>query len=200
MKLARILLLGLLLAGCATRPVLDTVTSIDSLPHAADLPRNWQLSGRISLTQGETGWHAGVDWIEQAENFRLRVSGPLGQGGFMLSGSPDGVLLQDSAQQVFTAPDTDSLLAEVTGWRLPVAGMRYWVRGVPDPGTAFDASIDDTGRLARLLQDGWTIDYTRYHPVADGRWPARLGLVRDDVTVRMVIDQWQFGAPSTASP
>ena len=200
MKLIKALLLGLLVTGCTTTPVLHRVTSTDGLPQHTDLPEHWQLNGRISLTQGETGWHAGVDWSEQADNFRLRVSGPLGQGGFMLTGSPGSVLLRDAAQQTYSAPDTDTLLAEVTGWRLPVAGMRYWVRGIPDPDATYEAILDETGRLARLLQNGWTISYSRYHPLADGRWPARLALVRDDVSVRMVIDQWEFGPPPSASP
>jgi outer membrane lipoprotein LolB len=199
-KLLKFFLLALLLAGCATTPVPVKVISPDSFPDTSALPDPWQLTGRISLTQGETGWHAGVDWLEQADSFRLRVSGPLGQGGFLLTGNPEGVLLRDAEQRVYAAADTDALLTQVTGWVLPVAGLRYWVRGIPDPDVLFEAEVDDAGRLARLVQAGWTIRYTRYHTAADGRWPARLALARDDVAVRMVIDQWQLGQPSVPVP
>lgn len=190
----------LLLAGCATTPVPVKVTSLQGFPPVTELPAHWQLSGRLSLTQGETGWHGGVDWTQEAETFRLRVSGPLGQGGFLLSGNERSVQLLDAAQQTYVAPDADTLLTDVTGWILPVSGMRYWVRGIPDPAMQFEAEVNAEGRLEQLSQAGWIIRYTGYHTTGDGRWPARLALVRDDVSVRMVIDQWQFGQPSAPVP
>ena len=200
MNLLKVLLLTLLLAGCAGTPATKTITSPDRFPRASELPDSWQLTGRISLTQGEAGWHAGVDWAEQADSFRLRLSGPLGQGGFLLTGNAGGVLLRDSSQRVYAAADTGALLAQVTGWTLPVAGLRYWVLGIPAPNADFEAEVDAAGRLERLVQDGWTIRYSRYHPAADGRWPARLGLARDDISVRLVIDQWQFGELPASVP
>jgi outer membrane lipoprotein LolB len=199
-KLFRILMPVLLLAGCATTPVPVKVTSPLGFPSVNELPAHWQLSGRLSLTQGETGWHGGVDWTQEAETFRLRVSGPLGQGGFLLSGNERSVLLLDAARQTYVAPDAETLLTDVTGWTLPVTGMRYWVRGIPDPAIQFEAEVDAVGRLEQLSQAGWTIRYTRYHTTGDGRWPARLALVRDDVSVRMVIDQWVFGQPAAPVP
>lgn len=200
MNLIKVLLLALLLAGCASTPAPLKITSPDSFPPASELPDHWQLTGRISLTQGDSGWHAGVDWAEQADSFRLRLSGPLGQGGFLLTGNAEGVLLRDSSQRVYAAADTGALLKQVTGWVLPVAGLRYWVRGIPGPDADFEAEVDPAGRLERLIQDGWTIRYTRFHTAADGRWPARLGLVRGDISVRLIIDQWQLGQPSVRVP
>lgn len=200
MKLLKVLFPVLFLAGCAATPVTETPVLPGSFPTAADLPPHWQLTGRISLVQGETGWHATLDWREQDSDFRLRVSGPLGQGGFLLTGNPGGVLLQDAAQQVYTAPDADTLLTEVTGWALPVSGLRYWVRGIPEPASPFRATVDAHGRLAQLSQQGWDIHFKRYHTVDDGRWPARLDLARDDIAVRMLIDEWQFGQSPLAGP
>lgn len=201
MRLTRFLLPVLLLAGCATTPAPDVVTaSHTDFPAASMLPANWQLQGRISLKQGESGWHAGVDWHEQVDGFQLRVSGPLGQGGFLLTGNGTGVLLRDAQQQVYAAPDANTLLAEVTGWQLPVEGLRYWVRGIPDPGSAFNAIMGADGRLAQLSQSGWTIRYTRFQPVGEQSWPARLGMVRDDVSVKLVIDQWAFGQAPQVAP
>lgn len=200
MKLFGILLPLLLLAGCATAPGPQATTSHGSFPGLDTLPTHWQLNGRLSLTQGETGWHGGVDWLQAATAFRLRVSGPLGQGGFLLSGDDREVLLTDAAQQTYRAPDAETLLTDVTGWILPVTGLRYWIRGVPDPAMQFEAELDSEGRLAQLSQAGWTIRYTRYHTIGTGRWPARLALAREDVSLRMVIDQWQFGPPAPVEP
>ena len=189
-----VLLLVLLLGGCATVPV-----TTEPGPSPAELT-DWQFNGRISLTRGEEGWHAGLVWQEHAGRYRLDIAGPLGQGAFQLSGDAEGVLLVDARERSYTARDADALLAHVTGWVLPVSGLRYWVRGVPAPGSEARTSRDAQGRLVRLQQDGWDINYNRYQAVDGVAWPAKLRLQRDDIAVRLVIDQWQPGAPAAGMP
>jgi outer membrane lipoprotein LolB len=190
---ATTLLIILLLGGCAAVPTTETGRP------AAELA-DWQFNGRISLTRGEEGWHAGLVWQEHAGRYQLDVAGPLGQGAFQLSGDAEGVLLVDAREQRYTARDADALLVHVTGWVLPVSGLRYWVRGVPAPGSDARASRDAQGRLTRLEQDGWDINYSRYQAVDGVSWPAKLRLEREDVVVRLVIDQWQAGAPAAGIP
>jgi len=109
-------------------------------------------------------------------------------------------LLVDAQQRHYSARDADALLAHVTGWVLPVSGLRYWVRGVPAPGSEARASRDAQGRLTRLVQDGWDISYNRYQVVDGASWPAKLRLERADIVVRLVIDQWQPGAAAAGMP
>ena len=179
---------GLLLAGCAVTPTTETWQ-----PPSATEIRDWQFTGRVSLTQAEQGWHAGLFWQEQADQFQLKISGPLGQEAFRLTGNAAGVLLEDADGQRIQAHDAESLLLQTTGWSLPVSGLRYWVRGLPVPGVHASESRDLQGRLLELEQSGWAISYSRYHFVGGVGWPAKLRLVRDDVTVRLVIDEWQPG-------
>jgi outer membrane lipoprotein LolB len=183
------LLLVLVLTGCATIPPGDTTLSPEALA-------SWQFNGRISLTRGEEGWHAGLTWQEQAGQYELDVSGPMGQGAFQLTGDAKGVLLVDARGQSFTARDADALLVHVTGWALPVTGLRYWVRGLPAPAAVDREDRDPQGRLSQLEQSGWTISYGHYHALDGGALPAKLHLVREDISVRLVIDQWQLEAPS----
>jgi outer membrane lipoprotein LolB len=188
MKYLAGLLAVLLLAGCATTPVPRSSESAAALSA-------WQLNGRMSLTRGEEGWHASLHWQQQADSYFLRVSGPLGQGGFQLSGDSRGVVLVDADGQTFAARDADALLVQVTGWQLPVMGLRYWVRGVPAPGGGEAlTSRNEAGQLSRLVQSGWTINYDRYQIVGDISLPDKLQLVSDDISVRIIIDKWELGA------
>jgi outer membrane lipoprotein LolB len=186
MKYLAGLLAVLLLAGCATTPVPTSSQSAAALDA-------WQLNGRVSLTRGEEGWHAGLFWQTQADTYYLRISGPLGQGGFQLNGDARGVVLVDADGQTFAARDADALLAQVTGWQLPVTGLRYWIRGLPEPvaGQAQETR-DEAGRLNRLEQSGWTIEYQKYQLVGDILLPAKLQLIHADISVRIVIDQWEL--------
>ena len=181
------LLAVLLVAGCATTPAPRGSQSAAAITA-------WQLNGRVSLTRGEEGWHAGLYWQEQADTFYLRVSGPLGQGGFQLNGDARGIVLVDADGQSFVARDVDALLVQVTGWQLPVKGLRYWIRGLPAPAAGkAKATRDEVGQLLRLEQSGWTVNYQRYQLVGDVLLPVKLQLLHADIAVRIVVDQWELG-------
>ena len=181
------LLAVLLVAGCATTPAPRGSQSAAAITA-------WQLNGRVSLTRGEEGWHAGLYWQEQADTFYLRVSGPLGQGGFQLNGDARGIVLVDADGQSFVARDVDALLVQVTGWQLPVKGLRYWIRGLPAPAAGkAKATRDEVGQLLRLEQSGWTVNYQRYQLGGDVLLPVKLQLLHADIAVRIVVDQWELG-------
>lgn len=191
MKFIKISCLLLLLTGCAAVPVTETHDAGQAYAPAHAGIDNWRFSGRVSLTRGDEGWHAGLTWQENTGVYQLKVLAPLGQGAFQMTGDPSGVMLQTSAGQRLTAADPDSLLAEATGWALPVNGLRYWVRGMPAPGAYAVMKLDDQNRLVHLNQSGWDIKYERYQQVADSYWPAKLRLAAAEVSVRLIIDQWQ---------
>ncbi len=186
----RELLLILLLSGCASVPPALPPDMDAVLPGDRAGITHWQLRGRVSLTRGEQGWHAGLDWQMQDDSYRLQVSGPLGQGAFLLSGNSDAVTLTDSDGNVYAAADAESLLEQATGWQLPVGGLRYWVRGIAAPRGTVEVTRDEQGSVRQLVQSGWTITYQRYRDVAGSSWPAKIRLEREDLVVKLVIDQW----------
>jgi outer membrane lipoprotein LolB len=192
-------LLLLTLAGCAIQQ------GREAAPTALDLasPRyaHWQIKGRVSLSKDEQGWHASLNWREDAGHYRLDLSGPLGQGAVRVEGDSAGVRLQTADGRVYVARDADTLVQSVTGWQFPVAGIRYWVRGVPVPGETALVTTDTNGRLVRLVQSGWDITYDRFEDLDGRAWPTRLRLTMQDISVRLVVDQWTLGdAPHGASP
>lgn len=183
----------LLLAGCAVTPPQTVVRS--PLEFA-----DWQLDGRIGLTHGNQGWHASLLWQESADGFQLKVAGPLGQGGFQVAGDGRAVTLIDADGQTSYAHNADALLLQATGWQLPATGLRYWVRGLPVPGVEAIEVYDDAGRLSRLTQTGWVINYDKYQSVEGVYLPTKLRLERADLAVRLVIGQWHLGPPVVKVP
>jgi outer membrane lipoprotein LolB len=193
------LALLVLLPGCSTLPGPDLAATDPSAALRAQVT-DWQLRGRVSLTRGDQGWHAGLDWENHPDSYRLQVAGPLGQGALRLTGSPLQVVLEDAEGRRYVAADAESLLLEVTGWELPVAGLRDWVRALPVPDVPATVQRSDDGRVARITQSGWTIDYLRFAAVEGMQWPVRMRMARDDLAVRLVIDQWQLAAPEAVQP
>jgi outer membrane lipoprotein LolB len=187
------LFLILLLSACAATPLLKSSRS------AAEFG-DWQLHGRIALTQGDQGWHASLLWQQQADVYQMKLSGPLGQGGFQLAGDATGVVLVDAEGNSYFARDGDALLLQATGWQLPVVGLKYWVRGLPVPDAEATREYDESGHLSRLEQSGWIINYQRYQLVEGAAVPSKLQLARDDISVRLVISQWQLGPAADTLP
>ncbi len=79
------------------------------------------------------------------------------------------------------------------GFDVPIASLRYWVLGVPDPAQPAEERLDAAQqRLASLVQDGWQIDYNEYTSAAGEIVPARITLQREAVRVRLLVEDWQL--------
>jgi outer membrane lipoprotein LolB len=94
--------------------------------------------------------------------------------------------------------DPAAVLREATGWEIPVRALASWVRGARAGGGSGDAELDFSadGRLVRLRQDGWTLDYADWQPQPGGvDLPMRIAASRDTARVRLVVDAWGTGSP-----
>ena len=194
---AAAMLLAVLLAGCATapRPVPDDrAAAWSQLQGRLQALSAWRAEGRLTVrTPGDVG-NAHFTWIEQAGGaFRLRLGGPLGQGGGRLTGGGDGATLVTADGRRYAGRDAAALLHDLYGWRIPVAGLRRWLLGLPGEEAQF--RLDRFGRLATLDWRGWDIEYRRHRNVGDLDLPATL-LARDasaGTEIRIAIDHWDLG-------
>jgi len=189
-------LLTLLLAGCATPPTLspEAVNAWATRQTALTQLTTWRVDGRIGVVSGQDGWHASFQWIQRDSVYRIDLIGPFGQGRVIVESDGQAVRVQTQDGQNWTAPDADDLLEQRLGVRLPVNGLRYWVRGLPEPGSTPTRQTDAYGRLTRLEQNGWVIEYPTYTPTAllHLDLPERIVARRTDLSVKLVIEQWKL--------
>lgn len=186
------------LAGCAqpaVRPVLPSATPHDlhrAHVRAISALRTWRLAGRLAVQAEIKGFSADLDWRESNSGFDLRVAAPLNRGTFALSGDASAVSLVTPKGETYTAADAETLMRQHLGWALPLAGVRYWVRGLPDPALPVSAEhLDGAGRWTAFAQDGWQVSVLEYRVAAGLDLPSRLGLSHDKLRVRMVIKRWE---------
>ena len=186
------LVLAGVLAGCALPPSVNSIDDRVWTARQAELSRlsRWQATGRIGVVNGEEGWHASFQWGQEQASYRIDLMGPLGQGRVLIQGDSERVSIQTQDGQRREAPDPDTLITEALGIRLPVSGLRYWLRGVPEPGPVTGLQTDAEGRLSRLEQNGWIIDYADYAPGAAYQLPTRIVARRQDLSVKLVIERW----------
>ncbi|MBI1175654.1 MAG: outer membrane lipoprotein LolB [Sideroxydans sp.] len=185
----------LLLAGCASvppAPLPVRPVQVQSVSFA--------LSGRIAVRYDSERSSAGVHWTHHAGSDEILLLAPLGQTVARISRnvqSSDGrpavqQFTLDSEDKHYVAQDAESLTEQALGWRLPLAGLQYWVLALPVPGEAFSSERADNGQLSLLRQDGWTIHYTRYAAQTPDSLPLRIALERAGLQIQLLIDEWQI--------
>lgn len=194
MKQFAVAMLVLLTAACSTQQVVPPKQAQalwESRQAQLQQLDHWNLNGRISLVMPGEAWQADLIWAQQRERFDIKLIAPLGQGTLALRGSPGGAELRSSrSPQLVRAPDPETLLYQQTGWRMPVDGLRYWVRGLPAPGGDPQLQLDGRGRLESLEQFGWHVEFVRYQERAGTALPDKIFLRKEDLSVRVIIRNW----------
>ncbi len=177
-----LLLMTLLLAGCATAPVAV------QRPAQADGP--FAFNGRVAVRQGELHDSAEMRWVHRTVEDEILLLAPLGQTVARIH-REDGEATLEASGKRYAAQDMESLMQQVLGWQLPLSGLRYWVNALPVPNTEFQVERDANGRVGVLHQQGWEISYSRYAAETQDALPLRLKLVREGMEVLLLIDEWE---------
>jgi len=187
MRLAWLIWLPLVgLAGCASVPPAPAPVPVPARADEAPLG-NWTLTGRMGIQREGESLSGNLDWQHRGETDVLTLATPLGQAVARIERSRAGVVLEIPNRPPRHAPDAETLTREALGYALPVEGLVWWVQARPDPARPAEVVRDASGRVERLEQDGWTIDYLQY---ADQR-PRRLALSREGLELRLVVDSWR---------
>ncbi|MDH4135014.1 MAG: lipoprotein insertase outer membrane protein LolB [Gammaproteobacteria bacterium] len=158
----------------------------------------WSLRGRLAVRTESQGGQASISWQRDPDRQTIRLNGPLGRGVVRVTQDESGAHLTDASGNTGDAADATELLLRFTGWELPMASLDWWVRGLPVPDVAMWRELNDEGRLARLRQQGWEVEFSHYAPIDSSLvLPDRIVLRHDPgsrsttLEVRLVIDRWE---------
>ena len=113
-------------------------------------------------------------------------------GTVRIEGDSGAVVLTDKDGSQTELRDAETELRWRYGWTIPVASLRYWALGIPDPALPGVTEVDDAGLLSRLEQSGWIVEISRYREDAGQQMPRILTATNPETRVRMVIDRWIF--------
>ena len=154
----------------------------------------WAFSGRIGVSAGDEGFNGRLRWHQTHDRFAASVSGPFGAGRVQIDGSRDGITVAEAGGEVTELQDPEYDLRARYGWTIPVASLRYWALGIPDPNSSADTEFGADGQLARLVQRNWVVEIAQYREGGGQLMPRRITAVNGDARVRLVIDRWTFFA------
>lgn len=189
-----------LLAGC-TVPILkdEVIAKVDwsNQLRANNEIQRWVINGRIAVSNEEDGSQLDYEWKQlSATDYEIRLQAPFGMATVWISGRAQEVSLKTSSGEVFFDSDVDRLMYRLNGWRLPIKGLHYWVRGLPSPQSDYRVPAwDENGMPEVILQDGWRIEF-RKHTLISQRFvlPRKVFISRpgEAIEVRLIVRKWSI--------
>ena len=182
-------------AGCRTAPPIQQPTAgaqpWDVTRPALQARDHFQLKGRVAVAAGKDGFNASLRWIQAGGTSQVSLEGPLGAGGVQITSNGDSLNIVTAHGDHLDSDAAHAELGARLGFDPPLASLRYWIQGVPDPASPAKEKVDpQQQRLQSLEQGGWQIDYTGYMPGSGASLPAKITLQRAGVRVRLVVDGW----------
>lgn len=188
-----------MLAACSSAQKIDPEVSFDRKPQlwlehqiVINGINSWNINGRLGVKNEKESGTATLLWEQAFASYELRVLAPLGQGTYILKGSRDGVVMQGPKDEFKMAQTAEQLLYEELGWKVHLRGLRYWVRGIPEPHMIYsDLVLDEQGRLMNMKQSGFDITVLRYGLHNGISLPEKLTIKSDFIQLKLVIKNWK---------
>ena len=192
------------LTACVAHPVREELPAISGPPATHQATRearlgragDWTLQGRVALSNGRNGGSGRIDWQQAGDHYAVALSAPVTRQSWRLAGDRTTARLEGLDGGPREGVDAAQLLREATGWEIPVTALSAWVRGARADGIgAARMQFGADGRLSRIEQGGWTIDYSDWvqQPALGIELPNRLNAAREQAKVRLIVDAWSEG-------
>lgn len=184
------------LNGCAVAPTQKPIANNQSslARHEAHLLTiatitAFNLKGKIGVQANRNSFSGSMHWQHALETDHIAIFSPLGSQVADVKKTPTFVTLTDNQGQAITEKNAEALTEKVLGWQLPLAGLSDWVLGRPSHTGLSDREWDADGKLIKLTQNGWQIEYTEYTNMGAYQLPTKMHLQHGNVKIKLVIQQ-----------
>jgi outer membrane lipoprotein LolB len=199
LQLSSLLAAAVLLAACQSvpRPVVPTAAPEQVLAgwpaRRALLQARAQFTtqGRIGVVAGSDGFNGRLRWVQEGARSTVSLDGPLGVGGVRISDDAGVLSMTTPSGEALDSQAAHDELVRRMGFEPPLGSLRYWLQGVPDPGSPSTEAPDTGGYLGALVQGGWTVTFGAYMQTAAGALPQKLTVARGTVRVRLILETWR---------
>jgi outer membrane lipoprotein LolB len=192
------LLAALVFTGCATQQPMATQTprSASNQRHLASIAdiQDFSVEGRMGVQTEGRGVSGRINWQHIDKKDNISLYSPMGGKIASIITTDSSVTLTSNDGKTYTASDAEMLTQQTLGWRLPVTYLADWVVGRPTKGAIEQSSWDDTGKLIKLTQNGWEVEYLEYYEANGRQLPAKLSLRNPKLYFKLIIERWDTSA------
>ncbi|MFT5138701.1 MAG: outer membrane lipoprotein LolB [Rhodothermales bacterium] len=202
MRFVAALVASIVLFSCSSHPILapdDTARAFAYQQRAADLRlrTSWDLSGKLSIDDGEDGGSGKLSWEVSDELSIMSFRGALGRGAWKLDSGPGFAILSKADGQISRANSVSELVETEVGWHIPINSLKWWVLGIAAPGETGLTKLDSGGLLQELHQNGWRITFDRYRIFGKENLPVRIEAVNGPYRIKMAVSRWTFSSSNS---
>ena len=132
----------------------------------------------------------GFTWRDTGVRFSLDLTDPMGSVIARLVVERTGATLTRSNGEQIYAQTPDALMQTVLGQKVPVEGLRNWLRTIKTPLAGMSMVVKDPeGRIQIFEQSGWRVQLSRF----DELGPQLLVLTHTEgtknIAIRLVVDR-----------
>lgn len=200
-----VLAVMLVLTGCAslqTTPQQSASSPEVYQRHLATLNdiHSFNIQGRIGVQADGRGFSGATRWQHAGERDTIGLYSPLGGQVANIEKSDSGVVLTDGDGKTYAARDAETLTQQAMGWALPMRGLPDWALGRPTSAPVELAIWDAEGKLLRLKQSGWDIQYQAYVAAEGRQLPSRISLSSPKLNLKLLVERWQLGNGTQDKP
>ncbi len=164
---------------------------VDDL-YAPALGEAFELSGKMSFSNGEDGGSGRFSWVQDGDHLRAEFRAPLGQGSWQLNEWPDRALLTASGGEPRHAFGAAELIADEIGWPVPWQALRQWIQVRGSDAVAAQRAVDDDVLL--VIDGGWRIEYSRFRDFDGVLLPTRVRASNAPYSIRLSVANWRITA------
>ncbi|MBL7002797.1 MAG: outer membrane lipoprotein LolB [Gammaproteobacteria bacterium] len=207
MRLVLLAVISLVLNACVSPQIPITEQSklkADALTAHNSTLKSWFIVSQVALLVDESSYFFTSRWMQDDERYHLRFEVGLAQGAIELKGQPQRAVLTLANQKQYKSSDPEQLIEKVAGYKIPVIGLKSWVRGIAHLNSQAEVSIQANGDTKKIIQDGWDIEYKKWETVSirDERFrlPSDIRLNHGKVNIRFRPSQWQKDEEQKSNP
>ncbi len=136
-----------------------------------------------------------IIWQQRQDGYQIKLRDFIGRTVALIDGSPGKVVVKTSKGERYEDRNAETLIYGLFGLRIPVAGMRYWLRGVPQPDAEYiDLLLRADGLAQNMRQSGWQLTYQNYADQEPVRLPTRAVFEYEDLALTVNVARWESAA------
>ena len=153
---------------------------------------SYQFHGQLAAATASEGFSAALSWQQRGPVSDAQLRAPFGVGGARLRVDADGLQMTSSSGVALEGAAAHEAMIGLLGFEPPLASLRYWLLGVPDPGAPAEEVLDGAQHLQRLVQHGWQVEYGEYSHQGRLWLPGRVTLRHEPARLKVHITRWQL--------
>lgn len=194
-----ILLLNLILSACVSvTPIVPTGDANQLWSTRSDYlyqQNYWDAQLSLIGVTDEQKFKTRAVWEQRGDRYTIKLRDFIGRTVAVIEGSSDDVYVKTSKGQTYQGDTAEQLIQQLFDIQIPVAGMRYWLLGLPKPDVEVtQLMLNDLGLAERVEQQGWSMSYPSYKQADPFHMPTQIMLDYHDIDLAVKVSQWTFHA------